>query len=309
MDYIRLWTTFYDDPELIAAGEAAEVLYVRAMAYAGRQETDGFIPKEMPARLTPAKTQPRITALVREGLWVQVEGGWRIVNWERRQTSKEELEASREGARRRQAAKRERDQQSHPKSHHPSRRESRVTDDVTHAGSSRTEVEVEVEDAAAAASRAPEGAMPPPLPPAVEILRARLEAAKMTVRWDRLTSDELAEVEALIAAHGDAALVKDAIRQYQPNRPIAFAQGWLAGWRQLRPPGRLALVVNRRCHDPVNHAHQPTTAAGDCVACISDSHSHSTSGRTTDEAPEALDQEDPVAAAKATARRSREAGA
>ena len=46
MDWVKLATNYYNDPALMRAGEAAEVLFTRALAYAGDQETDGVIPTE-----------------------------------------------------------------------------------------------------------------------------------------------------------------------------------------------------------------------------------------------------------------------
>jgi len=114
--------------------------------------------------------------------------------------------------------------------------------------------------AAAAAEDAP-----PPLPPAVEILRAQLEARKLHVRWDLLTAEQLTEIEHLIDTHGDAALVKNAMAQFQPNKPVAFAQAWLAGWRELRKPGDLALITADPCTLP---GHTGTTRH--CVQCAAE---------------------------------------
>jgi hypothetical protein len=106
----------------------------------------------------------------------------------------------------------------------------------------------------------------PALPPPLEILRNALEARKLHVRWDQLTPEHQAEIEQLITEHGDSALVAQALRDYQPNRPIAFAQGWLPGWRQLRKPGRLELVTADPCTLP---GHTGTTAR--CTQCAAES--------------------------------------
>lgn len=107
----------------------------------------------------------------------------------------------------------------------------------------------------------------PPLPPALEILKARLDASKMTARWDRLTAEQHAEIEQLIEVHGDAALVKSAIQQYRPGAPAVFAQAWLASWRALVAPGTsLRLVDEPKCEEP---GHQGTTRF--CIQCAADS--------------------------------------
>ena len=41
--YVPLKSDFYDDPKIIRAGEAAELLYVHMLAYSSRTFTDGFI--------------------------------------------------------------------------------------------------------------------------------------------------------------------------------------------------------------------------------------------------------------------------
>jgi hypothetical protein len=113
------------------------------------------------------------------------------------------------------------------------------------------------------AAAAAEGA---PLPPPLEILRGALEAHRLVVRWDRLSVDDATEIEQLIEAHGDNALVASAQRQFQPNKPAAFVQAWLPGWRDLRRPGDLAAVPDADpCPEP---GHSGTTRH--CVQCASE---------------------------------------
>jgi len=54
------------------------------------------------------------------------------------------------------------------------------------------------------------------------------------------------------------------MRDFQPDRPVAFAQAWLPSWRQIRQPGRLAVVADP-CTEP---GHQGTTHH--CVQCASE---------------------------------------
>lgn len=115
--------------------------------------------------------------------------------------------------------------------------------------------------AAAAASRATTNQ----LPPAVEILRGRLEAHKLIVRWDLATAADLSEIEHLIETHGDAPLVKSALDQYVPDRPARFVSAWLNGWRNLAPPGSLRLVDHNPCPEP---GHSGTTRH--CPQCASE---------------------------------------
>lgn len=119
--------------------------------------------------------------------------------------------------------------------------------------------------AAAAAPRERANDEPPLLPPAVEILRAQLDARKLTVRWDKLDASALAEIEALIDLHGDGPLVRAAVQSYRPDSPPAFAQAWLASWRALPAPGHLLRVADPACTEP---GHTGTTRY--CVQCAAE---------------------------------------
>lgn len=113
-------------------------------------------------------------------------------------------------------------------------------------------------------------ASPPPpvdnLPGEVAILRSKLEARKLTVRWDKLTTEQLDEIIALVNLHGDGPLVKAAQNAYQPNDPIVFAQGWLKHWRALTAPGKLRAVDDQTCPQ---RGHTGTVRF--CMNCIADS--------------------------------------
>lgn len=260
MDHVKLPVHQYDEGAMIRAGEAAEVLWTRAFAKCGAMESDGFIPDGLPERLCPTKTKARIAALVREGLWTVVDGGWQM-DWTG-QISSAELQERRDAGARRQKEWRERARQT--KTTRPARRArddgSNTSRDALLTGQ---EVEVEVEDAAAAASR-------DDLPPPLVILRAALEARKLLVRWDRLTNAQVTEIETLVEVHGDAALVASAVRDFRPDAPAAFAQAWLPSWRQLRRPGDLAVVPDLPCPEP-GHAYGGGTVRH-CVACVAEAN-------------------------------------
>lgn len=129
--------------------------------------------------------------------------------------------------------------------------------------------------AAAAATRASTGPVdraPTPaaaasdLAPELELLRSRLEARNLFVRWDRLTPEAVAETIDLIELHGDAALVKAAMNAYRPDDPPKFAQAWLGDWRNLPDPTkRLAAVKDPPCTEP---GHSGTTKH--CIQCAAD---------------------------------------
>lgn len=109
-----LVTGYYRHPKMLAAnaasgGELAEVLWCRGLDYVNEQQNGGFIPKVMPAMLTPTKTAARIKGLVGAGLWIQVEGGWQVhdyFGWNRTPEELEELRRHRSAAGRKGAAKR-----------------------------------------------------------------------------------------------------------------------------------------------------------------------------------------------------------
>ncbi|WP_300680711.1 hypothetical protein [Nocardioides sp.] len=178
--------------------------------------------------------------------------------------SKEEVLAGREAAAERQRKSREKKKDAAVSQRDVAVTHSDVTPVVTPTPTRPDPTRIK----AAAAAEVPVGvdtAPTPPLPPALEILRNALEARKLVVRWDRLTTEQHTEIEALIELHGDAALVTSALRSYQANKPPAFAQAWLPGWRELRKPGDLALV-SEPC--PI---HGKSGTATRCVPCISES--------------------------------------
>lgn len=96
--YVPLDVNYARDRAIAAAGEEAELLYVRALAYCKHTFSDGFIPDydidEVAKRLK--RVPARISALIREGLWAKTDGGWLIRNWNRWNESTEDVIAKRE---------------------------------------------------------------------------------------------------------------------------------------------------------------------------------------------------------------------
>jgi hypothetical protein len=267
VDWVKLSTNYYDDPAVMRAGEAAEVLFTRAMAYCGDQETDGVVPAEVLPRLTPTRGVARARALVREGLWEEIPGGWRFSSWDHHQTSREALERDRQANRRRQAI-------------HRARRRppissvvNGVRNGVTNGEVTPTEVEVEVEDAAAAASStgAAEAAWSPSsaFSPVVDVLRSRMQAhtALAALRFDTLTPEQVGQVEELVAVHGDQRLVDVALSTCRTPPPV-HVTAFLGTWRALPPPGQVLRDVTRQelcdVHGTV------LSAAGRCAGCRAD---------------------------------------
>jgi len=93
-------------PKVIAAGNAAMGLWVRAGAYCAAQLTDGRLPRAM---LKPLGGRTRdAERLVECGLWETVDDGWAFRGWEDFQPTKAQVEADRRATADRVAAWRER---------------------------------------------------------------------------------------------------------------------------------------------------------------------------------------------------------
>jgi hypothetical protein len=83
---------YYDDDAVIAAGEKAEVLFTRGLAFAARKPVDGFISDLQLTTFRLPGVAGRARRLVEVGLWERVDGGYRIVAWLKHNASREEIE-------------------------------------------------------------------------------------------------------------------------------------------------------------------------------------------------------------------------
>ena len=81
--------------KVIAAGNPAMGLWVRAGSICAQQLTDGFVPDHMVAILG---TTGQAKRLVSAGLWDRARGGYRFHGWAERQPSKASVEAERAAA-------------------------------------------------------------------------------------------------------------------------------------------------------------------------------------------------------------------
>lgn len=245
MDWVKLDTTYYLDAAVIRAGEPAEVLFTRALAYCGARENDGLVEREVLPRLAPTRGPSRAAALVREGLWEVVPEGWRFVSWGAWQRTRDQLEAQREGGRRRQA-----------------RHRNGVSNGVTNALVTEERREEERrEDAAAAAAVT--------LDPIIDVFRAKIQAHTklQALRFDTLGPQQSQLLVALIDKHGDDRLVQVALDTCKATPPV-HVSAFLGTWEALPAPGvRLAAVEQRFCptHDWVR-----LTPGGACTACASE---------------------------------------
>lgn len=113
MDWVKLHTRFYVDPKVASLPDAhTEMMFVRSLAYAGDQETGGFIPEaSLPLLARRRRYAASVKALVASGLWTADAGGYRITRWDDRQEELETLAkrraADRERKRRQRASQKE----------------------------------------------------------------------------------------------------------------------------------------------------------------------------------------------------------
>jgi len=96
--YAPLSAHYYKDVGLIEAGERAELLYVRGLAFCAEVLSDGFISDAQLVRFVGAgmsAVKVRAAALVRTGLWSRDDdaGGYRVRSWATWNLSREEIEA------------------------------------------------------------------------------------------------------------------------------------------------------------------------------------------------------------------------
>ncbi|MCW2785218.1 MAG: hypothetical protein JWP74_1735 [Marmoricola sp.] len=81
--------------KVIAAGNPAMGLWVRAGSICAQQLTDGFVPDHM---VNALGTKAQAAKLIETGLWDAAEGGYRFHGWAERQPSKADVEAERAAA-------------------------------------------------------------------------------------------------------------------------------------------------------------------------------------------------------------------
>lgn len=93
--YAPLAATYFMDDDVMEAGEEAELLYVRGLAFcAGNPASDGYITDKQVARVVGAGMPllaERIQALVSVGLWERLPGGYAVRSWLKWNKSADEL--------------------------------------------------------------------------------------------------------------------------------------------------------------------------------------------------------------------------
>ena len=128
MAYAKIDDGILDHPKCLMAGEDATNLFIRSIIWCNKHLTDGFVPHEACTNLTRSRNlKKQVAALLRVGLWEEVEGGYRIVGFLDHNDSKEEVQRKRELAAERQRRSRARRAQQSEEGSASVRRDKRVT--------------------------------------------------------------------------------------------------------------------------------------------------------------------------------------
>jgi hypothetical protein len=93
--YAPLSAHYYKDDAIALAGERAEVLYLRGLAFCADVLSDGFISdiqltRHVGVGLT-GNVKARADKLCEVGLWERVDGGYRIPSWPKWNLTKAEI--------------------------------------------------------------------------------------------------------------------------------------------------------------------------------------------------------------------------
>ena len=94
MPWFKVDDTLAFHAKVVAAGNEAMGLWVRAGSWSSQQLTDGFIPDHMIAAMGGGADR-----LIEVGLWTREDGGCRFHEWEQAQFTRAEIEAKREAER------------------------------------------------------------------------------------------------------------------------------------------------------------------------------------------------------------------
>lgn len=137
-EWFKQRTGYYKKPEMQAAGEAAELLHLRAKDYCAEFETGGYVPASVLPMLTPKGYKQRAAALVAVGLWERTQAGYAIVDWDEDQAELEALAARKraDAARQRERRKRLKEgEQSPPRPPHGTENSRDESADMSRDGS------------------------------------------------------------------------------------------------------------------------------------------------------------------------------
>lgn len=243
MPWFRVDDQFATHQKAVEAGNAACGLWVRAGSWSAAQLTDG----QIPARLLPVLGARVADArkLVHAGLWhdhghgcdqcPQPEaGGYVFHGWPEFQPTRADTERKRAEARERMQRNRA-----------GGSRDVRANSERTSRGVRPTPARPDPTHAAAAASD--RGSSGQVLPGDLDVLRSKMCAytALAGLRWDKLTDDQVTEIQDLIARHGDTRLVEWAVRTCRTPPPV-HASAFIGTWQAIDTP-RLVTTSDTRC--------------------------------------------------------------
>lgn len=90
--YAKLSATYYRDDAVLAAGDAAEVLFCRSLAFCAEAGSDGYITDRQVVVIGVGLKglTKRVASLVTEGVWEKVDGGYVVRSWLKWNRSAEE---------------------------------------------------------------------------------------------------------------------------------------------------------------------------------------------------------------------------
>lgn len=108
--YAKLLANYASDDALISAGEKAELLFVRGLAFCATSDSDGYITEAQLVRFVGAgmtDAKKRAQTLVRHGVWERVDDGYQVRSWLKIHPSSEEKGYKRKTDRERKRAQNE----------------------------------------------------------------------------------------------------------------------------------------------------------------------------------------------------------
>lgn len=107
MQWVKVSVDFCDDPKLAALGLECSWLFLASILYAGRHETDGYVPNTVTRRLTELpESWEQGERLIAAGLWTRKKDGIQITNYLRYQSSRDTMQRERLKASKRQQRRR-----------------------------------------------------------------------------------------------------------------------------------------------------------------------------------------------------------
>lgn len=107
--YAPLSATYYRDDAVLEAGERAEVLFTRGLAFCSESASDGFITDRQVVSVLGIgmrDAMKRAERLVAVGLWERLDGGYSIRSWLKWNKSAEDIGRARKLDRDRKASAR-----------------------------------------------------------------------------------------------------------------------------------------------------------------------------------------------------------